>query len=717
MSAVTNATFVTVGGQHVEQLTATTRYEQSRLEMDVNARQAQRSMSAAGTVLLNPDDRELRLTRLELAEQNLQWHLAPGSVATVRYGSGVTTVKDLRLASGDQEIAADGTFGKSGEDVEPLNITVKNLDLSAVDALLLRPPQFSGRLNASGTVSGSVDAPQAKGEFAVNEGGFRGFRYEGFKGTAAYDGTGVTIDTQLQQNQAASLRATGFVPATAFKAPEEPAAEASGKAAEFDLRIESTPIDLGIVQGFTTALTNVTGTAQANIHVTGSGTDPRPSGEIRFAGGAFTVDATGVPYTGLNGRIELQDDRVHIASLGVSDNARSTLSLTGDVPIRRALTGDVTLQITAHDFKVLDNKMGKVRINSDLQVAGELRAPRIEGELGLSTGTINLDPLLASAGDGAYATKPVEYLPASRPAPDQDAAGAEETPGFAGVAMNVHVIVPDDFVIKSSDLRTGSAPIGLGAVNLTLGGDLRATKARNQSVRLTGSVNTVRGTYQFQSRQFTILRDGSVRFDADPIDRLNPELDIRTQRIIQGVQANADIRGTLQRPADSADQRAPTRTRRHPRADRLQPAGQPARRRAAVVAQRAGRAARARIDCWGAVEVARQPAEGQRVSDSGGAGNRRRGAADRGATGEPEPLRQAGAGHGRREHDERRDRVRVEQLAAPAGQLDPGGGRAAGAVSGGARQRLRSDLHVHAVGTRRLNSQRRPRTLQLLHAA
>ena len=77
VSAATNATFVTVGGQHVDELTATTRYEQSRLEVDVNARQAKRSMSAAGTVLLNPDDRELRLTRLDLAEQNLQWHLRP----------------------------------------------------------------------------------------------------------------------------------------------------------------------------------------------------------------------------------------------------------------------------------------------------------------------------------------------------------------------------------------------------------------------------------------------------------------------------------------------------------------------------------------------------------------------------------------------------------------------------------------------------------------
>ena len=35
------------------------------------------------------------------------------------------------------------------------------------------------------------------------------------------------------------------------------------------------------------------------------------------------------------------------------------------------------------DFKVIDNKMGNVRVNSDLQIAGELRAPRVEGELGV----------------------------------------------------------------------------------------------------------------------------------------------------------------------------------------------------------------------------------------------------------------------------------------------------------------------------------------------
>ncbi len=218
VSATTTATFVTVGGQHINELTAKTRYQHSQLDIDVSARQEQRSMSAAGTVQLRPDERELRLTRLDLTEQSLQWHLAPDSEATIRYGSGVTTVKDLRLASGEQQIAAEGTFGKS-DGAEPLNISVKNLDLSNVDALLLRPPQFSGLLNASGTISGSVDAPQVKAQFEVNQGGFRGFRYETFQGTAAFNGKGITVDSQLKQNPTVWVRASGYVPATAFRAP------------------------------------------------------------------------------------------------------------------------------------------------------------------------------------------------------------------------------------------------------------------------------------------------------------------------------------------------------------------------------------------------------------------------------------------------------------------------------------------------------------------
>jgi translocation and assembly module TamB len=65
-------------------------------------------------------------------------------------------------------------------------------------------------------------------------------------------------------------------------------------------------------------------------------------------------------------------------------------------------------------------------------------------------------------------------------------------------------------------------------------------------VRLVGTVNTVRGSYDFQGRRFEILRDGSIRFDG--LDDLDPALDIRARRIIQAVETSVNVRGTLKRP-------------------------------------------------------------------------------------------------------------------------------------------------------------------------
>ena len=58
----------------------------------------------------------------------------------------------------------------------------------------------------------------------------------------------------------------------------------------------------------------------------------------------------------------------------------------------------------------------------------------------------------------------------------------------------------------------------------------------------------MRGNYDFQGRRFEILRDGTVRFDNAPLNEIDPRLDIRTRRVIQGVEARVNVRGTLKQP-------------------------------------------------------------------------------------------------------------------------------------------------------------------------
>jgi autotransporter translocation and assembly factor TamB len=115
------------------------------------------------------------------------------------------------------------------------------------------------------------------------------------------------------------------------------------------------------------------------------------------------------------------------------------------------------------------------------------------------------------------------------------------------MTMDVHLTLANDFVLRSNDLTVPNAPIGLGTVNITIGGDLRLVKREGRDVvRLVGSVHTVRGTYDFQGRRFTVLRDGTIRFEGGR--DINPDLNVSAERAIQGVLAKVNVRGTLRMP-------------------------------------------------------------------------------------------------------------------------------------------------------------------------
>jgi autotransporter translocation and assembly factor TamB len=533
VDAKTDATFVTVAGQNINELSATTRYAERRLEFDAVARQPERTLSAVGGLAIHPEHQEVHLQRLGLDTRGQQWQLAPDSEATIQYGGDAITVDNLQLASGDQRLTAAGTFGRPGD---ALHVTLTNVELAGVDALLLREPQLSGRLNASADVTGTREAPKVEGKFEVAQGGFRQFKYDALTGTLTYAGRGVTLDARLQENPTQWISAKGYLPTALFSSNAPDA-----QTARVDFALDSTPMNLGVVQGFTTALTDVTGTFEAHLKIEGTAADPQPSGAVTLAGGAASIPATGVRYTNIEGKIDVQQDRLHIDAITLLDNRFHPLSLSGDLGIGGRRLEAFQLYVTADDFKVVDNDIGSIRIESALEIGGTLTAPHVGGYLGLATGDINLDEVVALAGPSPYATEPIQY----KTAIDENAEPAAAGP-LGALSVDVQISIPNDLVVKASSLQAPGAPIGLGSLNLTLGGDLRALKEAGARLRLLGAVNTIRGDYDFQGRRFEILRDGTVQFVGE--EELNPLLDLRTRRLIQGVEARVNVRGSLKQP-------------------------------------------------------------------------------------------------------------------------------------------------------------------------
>ena len=163
----------------------------------------------------------------------------------------------------------------------------------------------------------------------------------------------------------------------------------------------------------------------------------------------------------------------------------------------------------------------------------------MEGDLGINTGVINLDELLAATTGSA--THDADRDSGHRPGVRRARASAVGDV-FDALQMEIHVKVPNDLVVKGSDLRISNAPVGLGALNVTLGGDLWVSKTPWDRPRLTGPVNTVRGTMIWAAASTSCATAPAVRGPTS-----STRFDIRAERLIQGVRTNVN-HGTLHKP-------------------------------------------------------------------------------------------------------------------------------------------------------------------------
>src|ERR1019366_1169390 len=104
------------------------------------AKQPQRSLNAAGAVQFRPDHQEVHVQALTLQTQGQTWKIGPNAQPSIQYANETVAVSGLTLVNGNQQMTADGAFGTSGD---ALSVTLTNVDLAGVDALLLRPPQLT----------------------------------------------------------------------------------------------------------------------------------------------------------------------------------------------------------------------------------------------------------------------------------------------------------------------------------------------------------------------------------------------------------------------------------------------------------------------------------------------------------------------------------------------------------------------------------------------
>ena len=364
-------------------MTAKTVYEKNQLQFDAMAEEERRSLGLGGNVVFHPDHDELHLRALNLTVGKTQWALPQGQEADAKYSSDSVTLENFVLQRGTQRVTAAGTVAigaasaNAAEQPERCGSTTSQVQ--DINELLLGNRSLAGVLNARAEIRGTRNDPVLQSDFAVTGGTVEGVNFNALSGKANYSGRAVDVDARLEQTPAAVLTAVGTIPV-----PNGPGS--TTRAEEFDLAVKSTPIDIALFQPATTQVTKLAGQFSADVRVQGTLESPRLNGLVETTNGGFSVVATGVTYTNAIARLLFEGDRLLVDRFELSDDDNDKLVAIGELGIERRSIGQMNLQISTSQFKVLDNEFGDMQIDSDVRVTGEVAKPIVTGEIATRPG-------------------------------------------------------------------------------------------------------------------------------------------------------------------------------------------------------------------------------------------------------------------------------------------------------------------------------------------
>jgi translocation and assembly module TamB len=160
----------------------------------------------------------------------------------------------------------------------------------------------------------------------------------------------------------------------------------------------------------------------------------------------------------------------------------------------------------------------------------------VHGDITINGGDVKVDEILDRLLYKPYATEPLGIARV-------DAVAALNPWERLGLDVSLHV--PKSLKLTGENIQVSpGTPIGLGNINLRVGGDLSLYKDPGQPLSVTGSFDSVSGRYNFQGRPFDIDPASSINFRGD----LNPEVYVTVTRVISGVETRVMIAGQMTNP-------------------------------------------------------------------------------------------------------------------------------------------------------------------------
>lgn len=475
---------------------------------------------------------EATLTHLSLSGDDGAWVLR--NPARIDVDSTAVRVADFRLwrpEPGGVRIEADGVLPRQGD--ADFTLTVEDLDLARMEALLQTELGLAGVLGMEARVTGTASDPRIRAVLSGTDLRWQTLPLARVDAELEYDDQRLEVVMESREGGRRILAARLGIPADlAFR---EVPARFPDRPLDGEIRLEAFPA--AVAFALLDVLEDVQGSLSGEVQLRGTLRDLSPTGRVVLSGGAATLDELGVRYTGVE--LEALLESGGLIRVDGTVRARGAARVAGSVNVSNLADPSFDLAIAMAGFQLADRRDIQARAGGNVTLTGSFRQPLVGGTVRVEQANLFLDEFVRAA------TVVDLTDPAFFNVVDVTAGGslrpileASQNPFIQSLRMGVELSMDRDVWLRSSQL------------NVEISGDLFTVFDRQlKEIILVGQLEAVRGSYNGFGRRFEV-QEGIVEFAGTP--GIDPRLDIRattrlrTQDELLNIVAN--LEGTLLEP-------------------------------------------------------------------------------------------------------------------------------------------------------------------------
>lgn len=503
--------------------------------LDVRRRRNERYY-AAGVFALDSAGGYVELADASAQINDLSWILShPTRIAWTGSSVSVDSLEIARLGDDPMRLVAAGTLARGGDSAFRLELEGFHVE-DALQVMQREDLDAAGHVDLSLTVLGPSESPMIHALFQIDEPRFGTMALSRVGGSLEYRDRSSTFRVDGWSAERNVLRAEGVLP---YDLALTDVAERSVDEA-IDVRVAADGLEARVALAPLEALRDVDGTLSADFHIGGTTQAPQPSGIVRLADGAWTIEALGVRHQGVTGEVLLRPDRTLSLSLATTRSGTSTVA--GTVTLEPLQDPALDLIIGFDRFLAVDRRDMVSRISGEFRLGGTYRLPVAQGSLRVDEGILFVDEFARAAGvvdltdpllfaDG-FAVDTTVFV-------SQPLLAGIRNPFLDNLRVDIGMSVPRNMWLRSD------------AMNVEMGGELlvRYDRALGDLV-LVGELQALRGSYLVLGRTFEVT-GGTVAFLGQP--GVNPALDIQARSRIRRrggdpLEVLATVEGTLVQP-------------------------------------------------------------------------------------------------------------------------------------------------------------------------